>query len=88
MTQAYPHFGTGSEPRQTIQTVARHKPPCRAYVQGDAMPSSWQVRHAGQWYRVWYVWRGPEQGRYQAHFIRNAAGRQIAAVQIKESGNA
>lgn len=56
-TQAYLHFGTGSEPRQTI--AVPHKEglflPAKGRTQsgyGAAIPTNYKVLWAGRWHRV------------------------------------
>lgn len=50
------HFGTGAEPRQTVEVEARQtEAPRNPYATGYGarIPSRWQVKWAGRWRRVY-----------------------------------
>lgn len=61
MQKAYLHFGTGSEPRQTIGVDAKETPLPRTYRPvhgyGVKIATEWLVRWRGRWRRVYAaVW--------------------------------
>jgi len=55
--QGYLHFGTGSEPRQTVSVPVREADAPRSgqtvYGYGSKMPTPYMVKWEGRWRRVY-----------------------------------
>jgi hypothetical protein len=90
--QAYLHFGTGNEPRQTIATEARESVmfwqaaglTWTATGYGARIPSHYMVKFEGRWRRV-YIARYGNAGTYYI----GKAGQWLATVDIdKDDANA
>lgn len=84
--KAYLHFGTGSEPRQTVSVEARETLQPRSGLTqtgyGPAMPSPYMVRWAGRWRRVYVACYGNASTAYIGK-----PGNRLAIVDIDREGH-
>jgi hypothetical protein len=80
--RAYLHFGTGSEPRQTVSVDAKEtERPRKGRTQsgyGHAIPTEYMVKWSGKWRRVYVA----QFGNAGSAFI-GRSGAWVATVDIE-----